>query len=92
MNFEKSTINLKSLEVILANNKITDYLSTLSTEELLNIKRLILCDDIIVPRIDILSAVNNAIEYRFLEQFISLKDAGFVKKRLVDYNPPGIQR
>ena len=75
---ERKFTSLRDLEVIYANNKLTDYLTTLSTEELSDIKRLILCDDIIGVRISLLSAVEDAIEYRFLEQYISLKDAEFL--------------
>lgn len=80
MSTERNCISLKDLEVIYANNRLTEYLATLSTEELSTIKSHILCDDIVGVRIGLLSAIDDAIEYRFLEQFISLKDAEFLSE------------
>ncbi len=77
---EKTEVSLKDLELIYANNRLTEYLTTLSTDELSTIKSHILCDDIIGVRIGLLSAIEDAIEYRFLEQFISLKDAEFLSE------------
>ena len=77
---EKNEVSLKDLELIYANNRLTEYLTTLSTDELSTIKSRILCDDIIGVRIGLLSAIEDAIEYRFLEQFISLKDAEFLSE------------
>ena len=44
---EKNEVSLKDLELIYANNRLTEYLTTLSTDELSTIKSRILCDDII---------------------------------------------
>lgn len=80
MSLNNTSIGPRELEIILANNKLVEYLSMISTDELLELKRSILCDDIVGPRVTILSAIEDAIEYRFLEQFISLQDAEFISR------------
>ena len=55
---------LKDLFEQLKNYNITEFLKTVSNEELINCQRAILCDDILGDRIKVLEAINIELEYR----------------------------
>lgn len=78
MDYLNNFISIRDIEKICANNYLTEYLKTLTHEQLMSIKMTLLCDDIVGVRIKILSAVNDELEYRFLEKFMDMKDAKFI--------------
>lgn len=67
----KKTMDLKEIVKYYAEYTLTEYLKTLSDEELQHILVCILCDDIIDERVNIYSAVKNEIEYRESDKALS---------------------
>lgn len=77
---EQSRTLKNTLIIFLANNKLTDYLQTLTWNELLEAEMYLYYDDIVGEVIDIISAIRMEKEYREQYPSIPVKSKGSLSK------------
>lgn len=83
-------VSLRDLELHYANHSLTEFVKGIDND---NINRLIgniMADDIIGDRINILGLLNDELEYRCLNEFISVKDSEFISKFYDFYNEKNV--